>query len=55
MVPSSSIAACFAINKEMVLFIKYFVSEAGMCICIEPMVNLGSRNIVIERDGWTCS
>lgn len=26
----------------------------GMCFCIEPMVNMGSRNIVIERDGWTC-
>lgn len=26
----------------------------GMCICIEPMINLGSRNIVIEQDGWTC-
>ncbi len=26
----------------------------GMCICIEPMINLGSRNIVIESDGWTC-
>lgn len=26
----------------------------GMCLCIEPMINLGSRNIVIERDGWTC-
>ncbi len=26
----------------------------GMCICIEPMVNMGKRNIVIERDGWTC-
>ena len=26
----------------------------GMCICIEPMINLGSRNIVIERDGWQC-
>lgn len=25
----------------------------GMCIAIEPMINLGSRNIVIERDGWT--
>ncbi len=25
-----------------------------MCICIEPMINLGSRNIVIEKDGWTC-
>jgi methionyl aminopeptidase len=26
----------------------------GMCLCIEPMINLGSRNIVIEADGWTC-
>ncbi len=26
----------------------------GMCLCIEPMINLGSRNIVIETDGWTC-
>lgn len=26
----------------------------GLCIAIEPMVNLGSRNIVIESDGWTC-
>lgn len=26
----------------------------GMCIAIEPMINLGSRNVVIERDGWTC-
>lgn len=26
----------------------------GMCLCIEPMVNMGSRNIVIEHDGWTC-
>lgn len=30
------------------------VIRSGMCICIEPMINLGSRNIVIERDGWTC-
>lgn len=30
------------------------VLKSGMVICIEPMVNLGSRNIVIERDGWTC-
>lgn len=30
------------------------VIRNGMCLCIEPMVNLGSRNIVIERDGWTC-
>ena len=30
------------------------VLKKGMCICIEPMINLGSRNIVIEQDGWTC-
>lgn len=28
--------------------------RSGMCLCIEPMINLGSRHIVIERDGWTC-
>lgn len=27
--------------------------RSGMAISIEPMINLGSRNIVIERDGWT--
>lgn len=27
--------------------------KAGMVIAIEPMVNLGTRNIVQERDGWT--
>ncbi|TAJ13373.1 type I methionyl aminopeptidase [Marinilabiliaceae bacterium JC017] len=25
----------------------------GMVIAIEPMINLGKRNIVQERDGWT--
>lgn len=30
------------------------VIKNGMCLCIEPMVNLGKRNIVIEKDGWTC-
>lgn len=29
------------------------VIRNGMCIAIEPMINMGSRNIVIERDGWT--
>lgn len=29
------------------------VLKNGMCIAIEPMINLGVRNIVIERDGWT--
>ena len=28
--------------------------QNGMCICIEPMVNMGSRNIVIGSDGWQC-
>lgn len=28
--------------------------QNGMCICIEPMVNMGSRNIVIEPNGWEC-
>lgn len=30
------------------------VIKNGMVICIEPMVNMGSKNIVIEQDGWTC-
>jgi methionyl aminopeptidase len=30
------------------------VLRNGMCICIEPMINLGSKNIVIEQDGWQC-
>ncbi len=25
----------------------------GMCICIEPMINLGSKNVTFEQDGWT--
>lgn len=25
----------------------------GMCIAIEPMVNMGSKNVVFENDGWT--
>ena len=28
--------------------------EAGMVLAIEPMINMGSRNIIIDRDGWTC-
>ncbi len=28
--------------------------KPNMTICIEPMINMGSKNIVIERDGWTC-
>lgn len=25
----------------------------GMCICIEPMITMGSRKIYMENDGWT--
>jgi methionyl aminopeptidase len=27
--------------------------QEGMTICIEPMINLGTANIRLERDGWT--
>ena len=27
--------------------------EEGMLFTIEPMINMGSKNIVVERDGWT--
>ncbi|MEG1673944.1 MAG: type I methionyl aminopeptidase [Bacteroidales bacterium] len=27
--------------------------KPGMCIAIEPMINMGSKNIVMEKDGWT--
>ena len=27
--------------------------KSGMCICIEPMINQGSKNVVFESDGWT--
>ncbi|MBD5237946.1 MAG: type I methionyl aminopeptidase [Bacteroidales bacterium] len=31
------------------------VLKNGMCIAIEPMINLGSKNIKIsQEDGWTC-
>lgn len=30
------------------------VIRNGMCICIEPMINLGSKNIAILPDGWQC-
>lgn len=28
--------------------------KPGMVIAIEPMINLGSKNIVISQDGWQC-
>lgn len=28
--------------------------QSGMCICIEPMVNMGSKNVIFDKhDGWT--
>ncbi|MCD6658927.1 MAG: type I methionyl aminopeptidase [Lentimicrobium sp.] len=27
--------------------------QPGLVICIEPMINLGRRQVVQERDGWT--
>ena len=30
------------------------VLKNGMCIAIEPMINLGSKNIKIAQDGWQC-
>lgn len=27
--------------------------KTGMVLAIEPMINMGKRNIVIENDGWT--
>jgi methionyl aminopeptidase len=29
------------------------VLKEGMVICIEPMVNMGTRHVVFEQDGWT--
>ncbi|MDE7438826.1 MAG: type I methionyl aminopeptidase [Muribaculaceae bacterium] len=30
------------------------VLKPGMVMAIEPMINLGSKNIVISSDGWQC-
>lgn len=30
------------------------VLRNGMCIAIEPMIALGKRHVVIEKDGWQC-
>ena len=27
--------------------------KSGMTIALEPMINMGSRNLVFEKDGWT--
>ena len=30
------------------------VLKPGMCIAIEPMINMGKKNVIIERNGWEC-
>ena len=27
--------------------------RSGMCICVEPMINMGSKNVTFDRNGWT--
>ncbi len=27
--------------------------RSGMCLAIEPMINLGKKQVVFEKDGWT--
>jgi methionyl aminopeptidase len=27
--------------------------KSGMCICIEPMINQGHKDVIFESDGWT--
>jgi len=27
--------------------------QKGLVICIEPMINRGTRHVVQEKDGWT--
>ncbi len=27
--------------------------ESGMCIAIEPMINMGTKDIITDQDGWT--
>ena len=29
--------------------------KEGMVICIEPMINLGKKEVIQENDGWTIS
>ncbi len=29
------------------------ILQSGLVICIEPMINLGKKNVVQENDGWT--
>ena len=27
--------------------------QPGMVLCVEPMLNLGSKRVYVEGDGWT--
>jgi len=27
--------------------------KSGMCLAIEPMINMGRKNVKVEKDGWT--
>ncbi len=38
---------------EVTKMISGTLLREGMVLCIEPMINLGTRNVVFERDGWT--
>jgi methionyl aminopeptidase len=29
------------------------VLKEGMVICVEPMINMGKKYVVFEKDGWT--
>ena len=29
------------------------IIKNGMCIAIEPMINMGGRKVIFENDGWT--
>jgi len=33
---------------------EHIVLESGMTLAIEPMVNIGTKDVLILKDGWTC-
>ena len=43
-IPNFSNPATMDLNVEL---------KEGMCLAIEPMVNMGSRHIKTDSDGWT--
>jgi methionyl aminopeptidase len=28
--------------------------KEGLAIAVEPMISMGKRNVIFEKDGWTC-